>query len=269
MHRQRLMGEIDGKKYRVATDAGKVAKPIEAIIPVLVQDIDDHEFRFIGTGFFIGQGGLMITAKHVLDEVRPKGTVIGPIGVCHMTEDGKYLMRNIKQSFECPNSDVVVVVLDQPRHKVTGEILKNKIVTLSFDECHAGDDICTFAYPNSIIQNIDKKHVMKFAPAFFEGKLIMEYPNGRDKSMLPNPCWQTDMHIHGGASGGPVFNSQGHVIGVNSTSLTDDTGCSFISTIYHIMNLMIWNISVNNSPAKNCTLKELIEIGVVSAKNGR
>ncbi len=111
MHRQKLRGEADGNIFRAITDDGKTAKPIEAIIPVLAQDIDDHQFRFIGTGFFIGQGGLMITAKHVLDEVRPRGTVIGPIGVCHMTEDGRYFMRNIKQSFEYPNSDVLWLFL--------------------------------------------------------------------------------------------------------------------------------------------------------------
>lgn len=269
MRRQKLVGEIDGNKYRVTTDAGKIAKLSEAVVPVLAQDIDNHQFRFVGTGFFISQEGLMITAKHVLDAVRPEGKVIGPIGVCHMTEDDKYFMRNIKQSFEYPNSDVVVVVLDQPRHKVTGEILRNKIVTLSFDDCHVGDDICTFAYPNSVVESSDKNYIMEFSPAFFEGKLITEYPSGRDKTMLPNPCWQTDMHIHGGASGGPVFNSQGHVIGINSTSLTDDTSCSFISTIYHIMNLMIRNISVNSSPVKNYTLKELIKMGVISAKSDR
>lgn len=245
MRREKLAGEINNKGYRAVTDTGKIAKLSEAVAPILAQDIENYQFRFVGTGFFIGCEGLMITAKHVLDDVRPGGEVIGPIGVCHMMEDDKFYLRNIKRSFEYPNSDITIVVLDQPKHKVTGETLKNKVVTLSFDDCRAGDDVCTFAYPKSVVQSDGEKHLMKFSPAFFEGKLVKEYPDGRDKTMLPNPCWQTDMHIHGGASGGPVFNSQGHVVGINSTSFTVDTSCSFISTIYHIMNLKIRNISVN------------------------
>jgi hypothetical protein len=175
-------------------------------------------------------------------------------------------MRNIKQSFEYPNSDVAIVVLDQPKHKVTGKTLKNKIVTLSFDDCQVGDNICTFAYPKSVVESNGKKHLMEFSPAFFEGKLVKEYPRGRDKTILPNPCWQADMHIHSGASGGPVFNSQGHVVGINSTSINGDTSCSFISTIHHIMNLKIRNVSVNSSQAKDYTFKELIKMGVISTK---
>lgn len=265
MRRKKLDGEINGKRYQATTGTGKVAELSEAVVPILAQDINNYQFRFIGTGFFIGCEGLMITAKHVLDDVRHEGEVIGPIGVCHIIEDDKFYMRNIKQSFEYPNSDVAIVVLDQPRHKVTGEILKNKVVTLSFDNCHVGDDICTFAYPKSVVESDGKKHLMEFSPTFFEGKLVKEYPSGRDKTMLPNPCWQTDMHIHGGASGGPVFNSQGHVVGINSTSF-GDTSCSFISNIYHIINLMIRNISVNSSTAKDYTFEELIKMGVISTK---
>ena len=264
MRREKLAGEINDKKYHAVTDAGKVVKLSEAVVPILAQDIDNCQFRFVGTGFFIGCEGLMITAKHVLDDVRPAGKVIGPLGVCHMIEDNKFYMRNIKQSFEYPNSDVTIVVLDQPKHKVTGRTLKNKVVKLSLDDCQVGDDICTFAYPKSVVKSDGIKHLMEFSPAFFEGKLVKEFPRGRDTTMLPNPCWQTDMHIHSGASGGPVFNSHGHVLGINSTSSTVDTSCSFISTIYHVMNLKIRNISVNSSPAKDYTFEELIKMGVIS-----
>ena len=264
MRREKLAGEINNKEYQTVTDTGKIAKLSEGVAPILAQDIESHKFRFVGTGFFIGHEGLMITAKHVLDDVRPKGKVIGPIGVCHMMEDDRFYLRNIKRSFEYKNSDVSIVILDKPKHKVTGETLKNKVVKLSFDDCQVGDDVCTFAYPKSVVQSDGKEHLMEFSPAFFEGKLVEEYPDGRDSTMLPNPCWQTDMHIHGGASGGPVFNSQGHVVGINSTSLIVDTSCSFISTIYHIMNLKIKNISVNNSKAKDYSFEELIRIGVIS-----
>jgi len=223
MRKDKLAGEVDGKKYQVLSDAGQVAQLSEAVAPILVQEMDSLRLQFVGTGFFIGHEGLMITAKHVLDVVRSRGKVVGPIGVCHMTAGNKFHLRNIMRSFEYPNSDVAVVLLDQPRHKFTGETLKNRVVTLSFDECRKSDPICTFAYPKSVVESDGRKHLMEFSPAIFEGRLIEEFPTGRDKSILPNPCWQTSMHIYSGASGGPVFNLEGRVIGVNSTSLTNDT----------------------------------------------
>ena len=136
MIREKLAGEINNKKYQAVTDAGKIANFSEAVAPILAQDIENDQFRFVGTGFFVGCEGLMITAKHILDDVRPKGKVIGPIGVCHMMENDRFYLRNIKQSFEYPNSDIAIVILDQPKHKVTGETLKNKTVKLSFDDCN-------------------------------------------------------------------------------------------------------------------------------------
>lgn len=266
MKRMYLPGEAIANKYCAFTDTGKAVKPSEAIAPIIAQDLKSNQFRIIGTGFFVGHQGIMVTAKHVLDDVRPNGKVNGPIGVCHMLENDTYILRNIKQSFEYPDSDVAVVVLDQPKHKQTGHILTNKAVHLSFNDCSIGDDVCTFAYPKSVVQSDGVKHIMHFSSTFFEGKLVKEFPNGRDKGMLPNPCWQTNMHIHGGASGGPVFNKQGHVIGINSTSLTIDTSCSFISTISHIRDLSIRNISLNGSKAKDYSFEQLIKLGVISSK---
>lgn len=63
--------------------------------------------------------------------------------------------------------------------------------------------------------------------------LVTDYfPEGRG-AHLPGPCIEVAMHTVGGMSGGPVFNSEGHVIGIVSSSYeTEDfRGPTYVSLI--------------------------------------
>lgn len=259
-----LSGESDIQNFSARTDLGTPTDPTEAIVPVLAQDLNTGHFRFVGTAFFIIVNGLIVTAKHVLDDVRQHGRVIGPIGVIHFVGNNTYYFRNIKKSYEYPNSDVALALLDQPTHKITGAPLLNKVLTLSLCGATSGDRVFTYTYPKTSIDINVQKQVLRITSSIYEGTLIREFPDGRDSTMLPNPCWQTDIHIHGGASGGPVFNDKGHVIGVNSTSFQNDPSCSFISTLSHIKNLRISGVSVPEKNMTDPTIRELLDSGLIS-----
>ena len=92
-----------------------------------------------------------------------------------------------------------------------------------------------------------------------------DYEDERGSALLKNPCWQTNMCIHSGSSGGPVFNKDGMVIGINSVSYSDQN-FSFISTLYHIMNLKIRHLDIIGYEKKDFTLKELSDIGIIGIK---
>jgi len=264
-----LSGESTIKRFTTKSDDGTVADPTEAIVPVIAQDVSSQVFRFIGTAFCITTNGLIVTAKHVLDDVRQDGDVIGPIGVVHFMGNNSYIIRNIKNSYGYPNSDVAVALLDQPRHHITGEPLLNKVLTITMNQSTPGDLIHTYAYPKTRVESNGRKHKFLIAPSVYEGVLVKEFPDGRDATMLPNPCWQTRMHIHGGSSGGPVFNASGHAIGTNCTSLSIDPGCSFISTLAHIQNLKISNISVAGKKEVGFTVRELMSMGLISTADNQ
>ena len=174
--RKPLIEDTHSNKFKCYTEKGQEAHPNWAIVPVIKQDLRNAKFKFIGTAFFIGINGLLITAKHVLqDVIDEEGKVFGPIGVCQFMPENKFFLRNIIRGFYYENSDVAVAQLDQPRHKKTHEVLKNRILKLSFAKCKVGNDIFTYAYPSSEISSNGKKHKMVFTPDFFTGKLVKDY----------------------------------------------------------------------------------------------
>ena len=261
-----LLGSSPSYEFKCYTGKGEKAELNQAIVPVIKQDLKLRKFKYIGTAFFISITGLLITAKHVLQDVfDEQGKASGPIGICQFLPENEFILRSFIRGFYYENSDVAIAQLDQPRHKETNEVLKNKILCLSFAKCNVGDDIYTYAYPTSKILSSGKKHEMIFTPYYFAGQLVKNYEKERGSALLKNPCWQTNMYIHSGASGGPVFNKDGMVIGINSVS-DSDLSFSFISTLYHVMNLKIKKLAIKDHKKRDFTLKELGKIGIVNIK---
>jgi hypothetical protein len=50
-----------------------------------------------------------------------------------------------------------------------------------------------------------RKFELQFAPELIYNELEEHWPTGRDRTFLPNNCFQTGMSCEGGNSGGPVF----------------------------------------------------------------
>lgn len=254
-------GSTHPKEFFCQSKDGDKAAATEAIVPVIKQDINSKKFFFVGTGFFIAQEGLIMTAKHVVKAVIKNNTETGPIAICHFLPNNQYIMRTIVKGSWRDNSDVAVALLDQPTHVKTKQKLMNKFLTLSSFPCDKGESVFTYAYPGSEVEHTDKSQKMILAPEYFAGELVKEYPKGVDPEVLPNPCWETNIHIHGGASGGPVFNSDGRVIGINSASYDVDPSCSYISTLKHILDLDLSGMITSGCHKKEFTLKELTGIG--------
>jgi hypothetical protein len=224
---------------------GEVVDPSFLVFPIFVSDGEDP--AFLGTGFFCWTEGVIITAKHVARYVfdSPDKSSLAMAAV-HRFEN-KYAFRNFRRLFN-NDSDVCVVFLDQPTHVVTGQMLPNHALVIDRGLPAIGEKIFSYSYPQTtVIADTKKIHIR---PNFYEGKVVQVFPRGRDRTMLVGPCFQTDMHIHGGASGGPVFNENGHVIGVNSTSFSSDTSISFVSSIECCMPLMLDGIEYRGAERK-------------------
>jgi hypothetical protein len=62
------------------------------------------------------------------------------------------------------------------------------------------------------------------------GIITNRFPTGRDLSMLPGPALEVGCPSFGGMSGGPVFDSQGMLVGLLSSSYDD--GPSYVSLLW-------------------------------------
>lgn len=245
-----------------ATDgSGSVTDPGAAIFPILKQT-GDGNYHFIGTGFFITNNGLFATAKHVLmDVIDANRLQTHPIIMVHFI-NGIYWIRQILRCTSHPIADISVGVVAPMIHKKTGEPLKNKTLCLVPNIPDIGKQVCTYAYPKTVIEHGENQELHFYAD-FYEGLIQENYPNGRDRVMLPGPCAQTNMYIHGGASGGPVFDRSGNVFAVNSTGY-DDSDLSFVTPIHTIEDFLLEDVVIPGNDTGKVRIRELIEGGFIT-----
>jgi hypothetical protein len=101
---------------------------------------------------------------------------------------------------------------------------------------------------------------------YFEGCITKLYRNGRDKTLLSGPCYETSMQIYGGSSGGPVFGPSGRVIGVNSTGY-DDFPVSHFVPVSEIVDISISGVRISSDMSKDLYISEMIERDLIRVQH--
>ena len=81
---------------------------------------------------------------------------------------------------------------------------------------------------------------------------------------MPSPCVEVDMETLGGMSGGPVFNEEGHLVGVVSSSF--DGGPSYITLIWDALRLSVGGLPSEIWKGEHAGILEGIEQGIVRVK---
>lgn len=259
-----MRGQADSKHFTVRASNGELVDPTQAIFAIFKQT-RDGSLQMLGTGFFITTLGIFVTAKHVfMDVIDKRGNATAPLAILQIIKDNTFYMRPVQSCVTHANADVAVGVAAHMSHKVTGEPLFNKVLTLSLTYPHIGETIFTYAYPGTTVVQSEKKEI-HISPRFYDGQVVEYFPKGRDRTMLPFPCYQTSIYLHGGASGGPVFGENGKVIGVNSTGYEGDSDISFISRIQDIYDLSLRNVQMpeEESP-RSILVRELVPMGHIA-----
>jgi hypothetical protein len=259
----KLPGEAAPGDYGVRTVEGSPAEPSQAIFPIVRYDPQSH-MHLLGTGFFITPTGLFVTARHVLlDAFDSLGIQRYPIGIVQFLPEGIYIQRPILRSTTHRTADVAVGVAAPMTRNRDGQPLTNLVLTLTFEPPDVGARIVTFAYPKHSNQIANGTQTFKLEPTWYDGDIKEYYATGRDRVLLPAPCYRTSIIIHGGASGGPVFSRSGWVFGVNSTGV-DGTDISFVSRINEIFNLTIEDVVMGSAPPRSVPISEIIRAGHIS-----
>lgn len=214
-----------------------------AVVPICRSE-PGGSMQYLGTGFFITNIGVFATAKHVLmDVIDQNGKTVAGVSALHFLPGDIYYHRQIIRFYAHDNADVALGVLAPMSHKQTGQPLLNELVTLTRRRPPVGERVLTFAYPRTTIARDGDGNSVDAHTTEHVGHIVEHLPNGRDRVMLPGPCYRTDMEILHGASGGPVFDADGHVFGINSTGF-NGTPDFFISSVESLFAMAISNVAL-------------------------
>lgn len=259
----------DGKFFAVSGD-GRPQDLSHAVCAVVRQHADQRTIEFVGTGFFAAKGGLFITARHVLDTVReddPRGPF--GLGIVQFIPGSGFVERPVRRAIISNQSDIGIGVSAEMTSPTRGR-LDNPVLRLSTRDPAVGESVFTYAYPDTVTIPSDGLTQLHVNPHFYEGKIEEHFPERRDASVLTWPCFQTSIHLHGGSSGGPVFDSSGAVFGVNTASMAPYTDVSYVTKVRDALDLVIDEISVGEGATPSAySLRALADLGfaVVDRKN--
>ncbi len=203
---------------------------------VAIGFIDEERQSIIGSGIMIAPG-LCLTATHVMEEIKKKQALL-------FTFPNEHNMRiwvpndfNAQQKtsielipFQKPEpkySDVGVLSYSPfSKFKDTEDYL---FASIAVSVPKIGERLWATGY-----RQISNNGVPKIAFFIISGLVTEQYLEGRG-SHINGPCVEVAMEALGGMSGGPVFNANGSIIGVISSSLegTDDSrGPTYVSLVW-------------------------------------
>jgi hypothetical protein len=255
-----LAGEAAPEKYGVRTGDGNPTNPSLAIFPI-VRFKPDGKMDLLGTGFFVCTNGLFVTARHVLSApFDAKGQQRFPIAMLHFYGENMYLVRPILRCAMHPVADVAVGVAAPMKRNSDGEPLTNPILTLTTAPPDIQTRVVTYAYPRYANLEIEEQQKFNMLPRYYDGQIAESLPDGRDRVLLPGPCYRTSIILHHGASGGPVFCPTGAAFAVNSTGF-DGTEVSYVSRIDEIFDLVIDDVVIDKQPAHSVRVIDMAHVG--------
>jgi len=259
-----LPGEAAPDRFSFISGAGDTSDGGRAVFPI-VRSSDDGSIDLLGTGFFIANNGIFATARHVLDAPfdRHTGKQLFPVALIHFHEEGRYMMRPILRYAPHGSADVAVGVAAPMTRDSDGAPLLNKILTLNTQPVSVGSHVMTYAYPRYKSTMTEQGQIFNVSGNCYDGKIVEHLPFGRDRVLLPGPCYRTNISIHHGASGGPVFSKGGRVFALNSTGF-DGTDDSYVSSIGAILDLSVDDVAMGIGQApRSVSIREMAEAGFV------
>ncbi len=219
-----------------------------AVFPIIVRS-PNHIIELVGTGCFVAADGVIATARHIF-EVRqePDG---GRFEIVQEGE-GHLVFRHIAEVVKHGTADVAVGLLGAP-HDNCESCRNHPVVGIMRLDPKPNELLGSFAFSHILIgepetlpldDGPDLAQRMQYRSHWELGLSETVYPDGLGH--VKGRCFGTSVLVEGRASGAPLFNSNGFVIGLNSRSFSQDEGLphSTASSITSIEDLVIDGRSV-------------------------
>jgi hypothetical protein len=233
---------------------------------IAVAGFFDDQLIIMGSGVMIAPN-LMLTATHVLDEFPREGS--GPVFLTFLESGARAWI---------PAG--VVTTSGQSEYRKPGEDRKF-VSDLSLVSCalhsdaHASHPLLLaplelrLPLPGERLWAVGFKHgaidedVTPISPTITSGIVTACFPNGRGERM-PSSCVEVAMETLGGMSGGPVYNDDGRVVGIVSSSL--EGGPTYITLVWDAMRISVDTPPLGVWLSETMDLFKGMELGLVKIK---
>ncbi len=175
-----------------------------------------------GTGFFVNSGGYIITNKHVVSDVEGAYKVTLSDGT---QKDASVIYRD-------PNKDVAVMKIDGYGYPalVLGDSSGVKV----------GQDILSIGNAFGEFQNVVSEGQVKALH-----KDIVANGDNEESQKLENTI-QSTAQLYPGDSGGPLFDTNGKVVGLNAAAAVDRRNVSFSIPINDVIQVIKNNSAISD-----------------------
>lgn len=235
-----------------AFSGGKPVHPAKGSFPIL-HPKGNRRLAVVGTGFWITSYGLFVTAAHVVDEFIADDRLTTAFAL-HLASETTIHLRKITCVARLNAVDLAICQANNYLEKYPNDPLMNLRVRLTTTAPKVGSKLVTYAYPqNGTLDLSDSNDPPELRGDRFEGKFLREVESS-ERPFIPYPHFETSIEVKSGASGGPVFDDQGRVVGVNCRGW-DFAGSEFegenLSSIVPIAEAMQAEIMLNQLPANS------------------
>ena len=223
----------------------------------LVLDYDTASPRVIGSCAAVS-GFLLMTAKHVLEDYVTMAEPEHTLHAIQIIAGSDYVVWDVIGGWAHPHADIALLHLGaNPRMSNTRLTLSHRTLRIEPFHPQIGSSVAAFGYHSSKVQasrNPDgSPHLdLRDEPTVSVGRVTAVYPLGRDRSMLPFPCFEVDARFDGGMSGGPVFDETGAVCGIVCTGMAgahqSGPPISWVATLWPMFGMTVSANRAGNFP---------------------
>jgi trypsin-like peptidase len=231
--------------------------PISELALRVVVELPDWRLHVVGTATLLA-GHLAVTARHVLEHAlqtfgpavkKDDGVEIGAfeLKLYQVLPGPVYRLWRVATAWPC-DTDVVLLHLALDRTSLPGEKIAWKQPRLRVLPPPPGQHVVAFGYRQgqiTVTEGEDGQHhiVLNDRPTTSMGVVRQVYPAGRDKVMLPFPCFEIEARFDPGMSGGMVVDETGALCGLICASLQhgdlDAPPISYVASLWPMLKTVI------------------------------
>ena len=236
--------------------------PISEVVLRLVVDFYSDAPVVVGTATILCRH-LLVTAKHVLtthavldgsrivDHASPEaGTRVNhSLAAVQVLPGPEYVIWDVVSAIAHPTSDLALLYVSSnpARTHRDGPHRPNAPVVNPFAP-HVEERVAAFGYRRGRARASRNSaggfHIDVDAEFMSSVGVVREnYERGRDRVMLPFPCYRVGARFDPGMSGGPVFDEYGSLCGLVCANLdgSHETGepISYVTTLWPLFTLMV------------------------------